>query len=336
VVVDQAVSHQQDAMARSGRPTGVVLLTGGYGGARLSPHLAAALAPSALTVVANVGDDLSLWGLRICPDVDSNLYALGGVWDDDRGWGRRSESFNVQGALGELGAATWFGLGDRDLALHLLRGELLRQGSTLTDAAAACAAALGIRKTRVVPAADEPSETRILTSDARELTFQEWHVRERGLPAVASVRLAGGPPSPALVEVLQSARAVIVGPSNPVSSIAPILALDGVRDLVASVPVRVAVSPIVLGAPPAHAAARHRAELRQALLRTRQLDDTPTSIATIYRQLVDTFVVDERDAGHRGAIEAIGLKVELTDLLDGPALAVRLAELTGMVGRGAS
>jgi LPPG:FO 2-phospho-L-lactate transferase len=309
----------------------VVLLTGGFGGARLSPHLAAALPPGALTVVANVGDDLTLWGLRICPDVDSNLYALGGVWDAERGWGRQAESFGVQGALGELGAEAWFGLGDRDLALHLFRGELMRAGKTLTEATAACATALGIHGTAVVPAADEPSDTAIVTEDGQELTFQEWHVRERARPAVASVGLPGGAPSPALVDALRSATAVIVGPSNPVSSIAPILALDGVRELVAAVPTRIAVSPVVVGVPPAHSGVEHRAELRRALLRTRGLDDTPAAIAESYRGLVDTFVLDGHDADQAAAIQSAGLAVELTDLLDGPVLAAALAGLASGV-----
>ena len=320
----------------SHRPSGsastrsdVVLLTGGYGGARLSPSLTAALPPDTLTIVANVGDDLSLRGLRICPDVDSNLYALAGLWDTERGWGRRSETFAVQATLDTLGVATWFGLGDRDLALHLLRADLLSQGRTLTEATDFCARALDIARARVIPATDTPSETTIVTDGGDRLTFQEWHVRERGRPGVAAVELPGGPPSPALVDALRRARAVIIGPSNPVSSIAPILKLDGVTELVASVPIRIAVSPIVLGVAPMHDGVVHRAMMRRAVLRSRGLEDTPASIATAYRELVDTFVVDHRDAGQAGALEAFGLRIVLADLLDGPALAETLASLTG-------
>ena len=168
----------------------VVLLTGGLGGARLAPSLRDALGPGRLTVVANVGDDLTWHGLRVCPDLDSVTYSLAGLWDSERGWGLEDETFRVRDALAGLQEPTWFNVGDRDLALHLLRTERLRAGRSLAQTTQELSRRLGVVDVEVIPASDEPSETRVLLEDGRLLHFQEWYVGERAKPELREVRLA--------------------------------------------------------------------------------------------------------------------------------------------------
>lgn len=182
---------------------GVVLLSGGLGGARLAPALARLLGER-LTIVVNVGDDLTWRTLRICPDVDSILYALAGVWDGDRGWGRRAETFLVGDELSALGARNWFNVGDRDLALHLRRTELLADGCTLSEATAILAHGLGV-ETRVIPASDEIATTRMELIDGRTLDFQEWYVRMGADPELRGVATSKAAPSPGAREAIAMA-----------------------------------------------------------------------------------------------------------------------------------
>lgn len=300
----------------------VVLLSGGYGGARLAPALVDVLRPARLTIVANVGDDLTWLGMRVCPDVDSLLYALAGVWDADRGWGRRDETFRLRDELVRLGAPGWFGVGDLDLALHLLRAERLARGDTLVRATDHLARHLGVASgVRVVPASNEPNETRVELADGRVLHFQEWYVRERAGPTLKRVLLARGRPSPEALEALATADAVILGPSNPVSSIGSILALLGVRQAVGRVPTRMAVSPVVVGVPVREEGVRHHAVARERLLATASIADRPAAIASLYADLVESFVLDEADAGEARDVESIGLRPLVSRLLDPSVLA---------------
>lgn len=177
----------------------VVLLTGGLGGARLAPALRDALGPDRLTVVANVGDDLTWHGLRVCPDLVSVTYSLAGLWDSERGWGLREETFRVRDALVDLDAPAWFNVGDRDLAYHLLRGDRVREGYSLTEATRELSRRLGIEEVEILPASDEPCETHMLLEDERLLHFQEWYVGERAKPELREVRLARGTASGAAV-----------------------------------------------------------------------------------------------------------------------------------------
>jgi LPPG:FO 2-phospho-L-lactate transferase len=292
----------------------VVLLSGGLGGARLAPALRTALGSGRLTVIANVGDDLDWLGLRVCPDIDSVLYALAGVWDTERGWGRRDETWAVRDALGD---GQWFNVGDRDLATHIRRTDLVRRGSTLTNATAALAEGLGADGVTVLPASDEPAETHVVTADGRRLHFQEWYVREHAEPELAAVEHAAAPAAPAALAALAAADRVIVGPSSPVASIEPILALQGMRAAVAAVPERIAVSPVVAAVEPADAGARHHARARERLLAAQGCAHEPAAIAARYAQLVQCFVLDRADAA---AIEG----AVLGELLDPAALAVTL------------
>jgi LPPG:FO 2-phospho-L-lactate transferase len=296
------------------RAVDVVLLTGGLGGARLAPALRAALGPGRLTVIANVGDDLDWMGLRVCPDVDSVLYALAGVWDGERGWGRREETFAVRDALGN---GQWFNVGDRDLATHIRRTAMLRAGRTLTAATEAVAAGLGVDGVRVLPACDEPAQTHVVTADGRRLHFQEWYVREHAEPEIAAVDHARAPAAPSALAALAAADHVILGPSSPVASIAPILALDGMRAAVAAVPRRTAVSPVVAAVEPADAGARHHARARGRLLAAQGCSHEPAAIAALYADLVERFVVDRADAA---AVEG----AVLSELLDPAELALTL------------
>lgn len=308
----------------------MVLLTGGLGGARLAPALRDALAGTGhLTVIANVGDDVSMFGLRVCPDLDSVLYALAGEWNASQGWGRADETLAVDAELGRLGSPTWFTLGDRDLAVHLFRAQALARGASLTEATAALSAALGIGAVTVLPAADEPRETLVALADGRVVGFQEWYVRDRAAEPVRAVHLAGGAAAPAAIEALGRASVVILGPSNPVASIGAILALDGVRERVRSASRRVAVSPVVASRPTRDAGVLHHAHARRALLRAVGQDDEPAAIAGLYRELVDTFVLDDADASAGERIRVLGLDVLSADVLEPRALA---RTLVGTVG----
>jgi LPPG:FO 2-phospho-L-lactate transferase len=314
----------------------LVLLTGGFGGARLVPHLADVLGPGRLTIIANVGDDLTWLGVRICPDVDANLYAMAGLWDVARGWGRADDTFCTRDTLALLGADPWFAVGDADLALHLLRTELLRSRGTLTEATVELARLLGVERATVLPASDEPSETHLRLEDGRHVHFQEWYVRERARPAVRSVHLAGGPASPAVLAALRDADAVVLGPSNPITSIGAILVLSGMREAVARVPLRIAVSPVVVGVDPPDEATRLHALARRRILASEGCPDHPGAIARRYTGLVDYFVLDRADAEEQADVWSLGLRPVLSDLLDPVTLSYTLKDLAAPKNREAA
>jgi LPPG:FO 2-phospho-L-lactate transferase len=312
----------------------IVLLTGGFGGARLIPALRDAVSPGQLSVIANVGDDMTWFGLRVCPDVDSILYSLAGLWNSQTGWGLRGESFRVRDTVGALDAPPWFNVGDQDLAFHLLRTDLLRSGLTLTEVTRELARRLGIQKVAVIPASDQPSETHVVLDDGRVLHFQEWYVKEEARPSVKQVRVARGPASPAALKALRDSDAVILGPSNPVSSIGPILALEGVSDVVKGAPCRIAASPVALGVGSGDAGVRHHARARQRLLSAQEDTDNPKDIAKRYSGLVEHFVLDRTDSEHVPEIEQLALNPVTCNLLSPEELADTLVRLS-MHGRSA-
>ena len=305
----------------------VVLLAGGLGGARLAPALAKSLGRGRLTVVANVGDDLEWMGLRVCPDLDSVVYALAGAWDRGRGWGRLGETFRVRDALGALGAPCWFGVGDGDLSLHLARSQLLGSGASLTEATRSLSRRLGVRGVAVVPASDRWARTRFVTRDRRQLSFQEWYVRERARPRIRSTLLSRATPSAAALGALRRADAVVLGPSNPVTSIGAILALRAVAPAVRRVGLRIAISPVVRKRPLRSASIAHHAHARRRVLEAEGRRDRAVSIAARYADLVEWFVLDEADEAEASAIRRLGLEVALTDLLDEERLAETLLAL---------
>ena len=223
----------------------VVALSGGVGGARLVDGLAQVLPPESLTVIVNTGDDFEHWGLWISPDLDTVMYTLAGVGDTAQGWGRADESFRALEEMSRLGAASWFRLGDRDLATHLFRTQALRSGETLTTVTGALCRALGVRAT-ILPMCDAPRPTLVEVPGLGALDFQSWLVRHRG-PAPSAVRLAvPPPPTPAVMDALAACDLVIIGPSNPYVSVDPITTLPGVAELLAKKTV-VAVSPLIGG-----------------------------------------------------------------------------------------
>lgn len=306
----------------------IVLLSGGLGGARLVTALSESVASGPLSVIANTGDDLIWFGLRICPDVDAILYSLAGVWNAEEGWGRRGETFRTRDALTNLGSRPWFNVGDLDLAFHLLRSELLYSGKTLTEATRELARRLRVRGVTVIPASDQPHETHVMLQDGRLMHFQEWYVKEGAHPLVRQVRVPHGPASPAALDALRDADAVILGPSNPMSSIGPILSRDGLSELVRQARCRIAVCPVVLGAGPPDAAVSHHALARQRLLAAAGAVDTPGGIAKLYVGLVQYFVLDRADSAWVPDIQRLGLNPVTTDLLNSAELARTLADLS--------
>lgn len=276
----------------------VTLLAGGTGGTKLA-HGFALLDPRVeLTVIANVGDDAEIHGLHVSPDIDALLYTLSGLIDNQRGWGVRDDTFTAHAMLERLGEPAWFTVGDADLATHVYRTRLLREeGATLTDATAAMAAALGIT-TRLLPATDDRYRT-IIETDAGDLDFQDYFVRLRQEPEVRGVRFDGGArPTAAVLEAIGGADLVVIGPSNPLVSIGPILALPGVREAVDGR--AVAVSPIIAGRALKGPADRMLSSLGH--------EATALGVARLYTGLVDRFVVDEADAALVPAVEALGMQ----------------------------
>jgi LPPG:FO 2-phospho-L-lactate transferase len=282
--------------------TRVVLLAGGTGGAKLADGFARVLERGALTVVVNVGDDFELWGLQICPDLDSVTYALGGLTDPERGWGVRDDTWTALGMLGRLGAPDWFRIGDADLALHVRRSALLRSGSSLTDATAAITAPLGI-DARVLPATDDRLRTMIQT-DAGELDFQDYFVARRQEPEVRGLRLDGveaARPTAGVLEALAGADLIVLGPSNPIVSIGPILAIPGMHNaLLASHAAIVAVSPIIGGRALKGPADRMLSSLGH--------ESSALGVARLYAGLAGTFVLDQQDEAHAPEIEELGIR----------------------------
>ena len=284
----------------------MLALAGGVGGAKLAAGLEAVLPPGDLSVVVNTADDFDLWGLHICPDLDTVMYTLAGIANAETGWGIAGESFDSLEMLARFGEDVWFKLGDRDLATHVLRTARLRAGESLTRITADLSAALGVRSA-ILPMCNEPVATVLDTPDG-PLEFQEYFVRRRQRDEVLGVRLRGiddASPTDAFLETLAGADLVVFCPSNPVVSIGPILAVPGMREALSSSPApRVAVSPIVGGRALKGPADRMLASLGHEV--------SATGVARMYEGLVDGMVIDEVDDEERPGIEALGMRVLAT------------------------
>ncbi|MEA2646374.1 MAG: 2-phospho-L-lactate transferase [Chloroflexota bacterium] len=284
-------------------------LSGGIGGVKLVEGLHELVPGDRLTAICNTGDDLELWGLHVCPDVDTVMYTLAGLADRDRGWGLEGETWQGLDLLKRYGEEGWFQLGDRDLATHVLRSSLLRDGRRLTEVTAELCRRLGIG-CAVVPMSDDPVRTRVLTPDGL-LDFQDYFVRRRFEPPVEEVRFAGADtarPSPEAVAALLTADAVVIAPSNPVASIGPMLAMDGLATALRQAPgFRVAVSPLI-----GDEAVKGPTVV---MMRSAGLPVSALGVAKAYDSLVDGIVIDRADAESRPALEALGLKVLVTDIL---------------------
>ena len=281
----------------------ITVLAGGVGGAKMAHGLQQIEPAGVLTVVVNVADDFELWGLHISPDLDTVMYTLAGIANPATGWGIAGDTHETLDAVGRLGGDTWFRVGDRDLATHLRRTELLADGHSLTDATQSMAHTLGV-PTRILPATDDPVRT-ILDTDAGELDFQTYFVRRGQRDEVRGVRFAGvesARPTAAALGAVRQADLLVIAPSNPIVSVGPILALPGMRDAVTAVPT-VAVSPIVAGRALKGPADRMLVSLGH--------DASALGVARLYGDLVDRFVIDEADARLAPAIEALGMSVRV-------------------------
>ncbi len=307
----------------------IVVLAGGVGAARFLRGLTAVVPPEDVTVIVNVGDDIDLHGLRICPDIDSITYWLTGVVHPEQQWGRADERFTVRDELVRLGHEPWFTLGDRDLALHLHRTELLAGGATLSEVTRGVADRSGLTLD-LVPVSDDRITTRIHTTDGRDLHFQEWWVGERAASDVAHVEYRGADvarPAPGVIEAIRDADAVIIAPSNPVVSVAPITAVPAVAaTLAATAAPVVGISPIIDG--------RVVRGMAHRLLPAVGAEISAAGVAAWYGAratggLLDAWIVDHADAASLPDVRALGLRAEATaTLLDDAAVAGSLARTT--------
>lgn len=304
----------------------ITVLTGGTGGAKFVGALKQLLPARQLTLIVNTGDDLEWWGLHVSPDLDSILYVLAGMLSKERGWGVDGDTFECVEAMGRMGAPAWFRVGDRDLATHLTRTQLLASGRTLTQATAEIAAALGVQS-RILPMSDARVETRVATP-AGELSFQEYFVRERYRPEVRSVRFLGAEqavPAPGVLEAIAHADAVVLAPSNPITSIGPILAVPGIRQALRETEAPVAaISPIVGGAAVSGPAG--------ALMAAQGLPVSVAGVAQAYDDFLDLLIADERDASAAESLRKSGLQVHCINTImktaeDKAALAAAVLQL---------
>jgi LPPG:FO 2-phospho-L-lactate transferase len=261
------------------------------------------LPPGHLTVVANTADDDEFWGLLVCPDIDAVLYRLAGIFNEEAGYGVRGDTFHVLDAMSRIGEDAWFRIGDRDIATHLVRDDLMRRGATLTQATLDLCEKFGLAA-RVLPMSDARVRARFMT-ELGELSFQEYFVRERLRPKLSAIRFAGiesAPPSDEVLSALGEADLVVIGPSNPMISVAPILNIVAAhlsRESTAS------VTPIVGGA----ALKGPTVEMMKAL----GVEPSPLEVARMYRDVSGVFVLDERDRAIASGIEDLGYRVILCD-----------------------
>src|SRR6476659_2995796 len=282
----------------------ITVLTGGTGGAKFVDGLSQVVAPEELTIIVNTGDDLLWWGLYVSPDIDSITYVLSGMLSKERGWGVKGDTFFCLQHMGQLGQPIWFHAGDRDLAIHILRSKLLAEGKTLSEVTSEICEKLGV-KARVLPMSNSRVETRVDTP-VGELSFEEYFVQRWYQDPVKSVRFAGASdaePAPGVIDAIVSADAIIVAPSNPVTSIGPILAVPGIRDALLRARGKIAaVSPIVGNAPVAGPAG--------ILMQAHGLPCSIAGVAQAYEDFLDVLICDTRDTKAAEGVRKNGLRVQ--------------------------
>jgi LPPG:FO 2-phospho-L-lactate transferase len=287
----------------------ITVLTGGTGGAKFVDGLRQIVAPEELTVIVNTGDDLLWWGLYVSPDLDSITYMLVGKLSQERGWGVKGDTFYCLQAMGQLGQPIWFHTGDRDVATHIFRSKLLSDGKTLSEVTAEIAGRLGI-KARILPMSNSRVETRVGTP-VGELSFQEYFVERWYQDPVESIRYAGASdaePAPGVIDAIRGSEAVILAPSNPVSSIAPIIAVPGIREALRESRARIAaVSPIVAGAAVSGPAG--------ILMQAQGFPVSIAGVAEFYHDFLDLLVVDSKDRRMAEELQKSGMKVHCTQTL---------------------
>ena len=287
----------------------ITALAGGVGAARFLTGLVELVNQKDLSIIVNTGDDIELFGLHISPDVDIVTYTLAGIVDEEKGWGIRGDTFHCLEALRKFNDETWFNLGDRDLATHIFRTNLLKNGVKLSEVTARVSRLLGL-EVAILPMTDDRFETRVLIEEGL-VHFEEYFVKRGGHDEVLGVEFLGGDrakPAAGVLEAIMEAEKVIVCPSNPIVSIGTILAVNGVRDALRRTDAKkVAVSPIIAGAPVKGPADK--------LMRGLGFEVSAFSVAELYSDFLDAFVLDVADSAEKDRIEKLGIEVEVTNTL---------------------
>jgi LPPG:FO 2-phospho-L-lactate transferase len=287
----------------------ITALAGGVGASKLLLGLASVMPREDITIIANTGDDIELFGLRICPDIDTVTYTLAGVINQDTGWGLKGDTFECLQWLVRYGETPWFNLGDRDFATHIVRTNQLRSGRSLSDVTDEIRRRLGVQS-RILPMSDAYTPTRVVT-DEGEMHFQEYFVGRKCEPRVRAVffdNIDSARPAPGVVSAILDADAVIICPSNPIISIGPILAVPGIREAVGDTPATVAaITPIIGGKALKGPAADMLRDLGHQV--------SARGVAELYNDLLDVFVLDERDADAAREIQAPGMQVQNVDTI---------------------
>ena len=298
-----------------------VALAGGVGAAKLLRGLAKIVPPQNLIIIGNTGDDLELHGLHVSPDLDTIMYTLSGIVDETKGYGITADTFNCLNMLGKMGHETWFKLGDRDLATHITRTMLLRKGRTLSQATTELCRALGV-KPRLTPMSNDPVRTRII-SDKKTLDFQDYFVKKATNINVTDVHYEGAEeakPAPGILEALKKAQKLVICPSNPVLSIAPILSIPAIRNEVKNSKAHVvAISPIIAGKTIKGPADK--------IMATMGLDASAYGVAKYYKDILDHLIIDAADRDQKTKIEKLGIKTTVTKtIMKSQKDSARLAE----------
>jgi LPPG:FO 2-phospho-L-lactate transferase len=285
----------------------ITALAGGIGASKFLLGLSRVMPPEDITVIANTGDDIELFGLRVCPDIDTVIYTLAGSINEETGWGIEGDTFETLKWIARYGETAWFNLGDRDLATHIYRTNALRQGRTLSEVTEHISCSLGVAS-RILPMTDLYTPTRVLT-DEGEMHFQEYFVRRRCEPRVEEIRFENieqAEPSAGVESAILDADRVIICPSNPFISIGPILAVPGIRQAIKQTTAEViAITPIIAGRALKGPAAD--------MLRDLGHEVSALGVAHVYRDIADLFVLDESDRELRSKIEALGMRVMITN-----------------------
>lgn len=289
----------------------ITALAGGIGASKFLLGLSRVMPPETITVIANTGDDIEMFGLRVCPDIDTVIYTLAGAINEETGWGIKQDTFESLKWIARYTDTAWFNLGDRDLATHIYRTHALAEGRTLTEVTDHISRALGVRS-RIIPMTDSYTPTRVVT-DEGEMHFQEYFVRRRCEPRVREIRFQNveqARASAGVESAILDADAVIICPSNPFISIGPILAVPGIREWLRQTRADViAITPIIEGRALKGPAAD--------MLRDLGHEVSALGVARVYRDIADVFVLDETDSGLRASIEALGLRVMITNTVMG-------------------